>query len=320
MSVVADAGVSRYKRNDSGRPHFQMGPFLCVLCPKSDFFKCVLWLTQAFPDMNVMILGDPIFRSMLILHDLEPPVYRVGVAAVDSTYGDNMTTRLYDVIRVWHVCDISVTCMWHGPFCSMCVTWRIRIHPQAPHISWECCGCGFYLRWRHYYSTVWCDANVTCVWHDPFCSMCVTWLIRIHPQAPQYIAQALWLWILRTVTTWLLDCMIWHECEMYVTWPILLHVCDVTHSCSSASPLYFARVLRMWILLAVTTWLLDCMMRHEWDMYVTWPILHVCDVTHWLSSASPPVHRTGVAAVDSIYSDDMTTRLYDVTDGDTNVT
>ena len=60
----------------------------------------MLLLTQAFPDMNVMILGDPIFRSMLILHDLEPPVYRVGVAAVDSTYGDNMTTRLYDVIRV----------------------------------------------------------------------------------------------------------------------------------------------------------------------------------------------------------------------------
>jgi len=34
-----------------------------------------LWLTKTFPDMIVMILGDPIVCSMLILHDLEPPVY-----------------------------------------------------------------------------------------------------------------------------------------------------------------------------------------------------------------------------------------------------
>ena len=33
-----------------------------------------------------MILGDPIFRSMLVLHDLEPPVYRVGLAPIDPTY------------------------------------------------------------------------------------------------------------------------------------------------------------------------------------------------------------------------------------------
>jgi hypothetical protein len=42
---------------------------------------------QPFPDANILILGDPIFRSMLVLHDLEPPLYRVGLAAISDTYG-----------------------------------------------------------------------------------------------------------------------------------------------------------------------------------------------------------------------------------------
>ena len=41
---------------------------------------------QPFNDMNVLILGDPIFRSMLVLHDLEPPVYRVGLAPIHPDY------------------------------------------------------------------------------------------------------------------------------------------------------------------------------------------------------------------------------------------
>lgn len=41
---------------------------------------------QPFNDMNVLILGDPIFRSMLVLHDLEPPVYRVGLAPIHPHY------------------------------------------------------------------------------------------------------------------------------------------------------------------------------------------------------------------------------------------
>jgi hypothetical protein len=42
---------------------------------------------QPFPDANILILGDPIFRSMLVLHDLEPPLYRVGLAVISDTYG-----------------------------------------------------------------------------------------------------------------------------------------------------------------------------------------------------------------------------------------
>ncbi len=41
---------------------------------------------QPFNDMNVLILGDPVFRSMLVLHDLEPPVYRVGLAPIHPDY------------------------------------------------------------------------------------------------------------------------------------------------------------------------------------------------------------------------------------------
>eukprot|EP00286_Rhodomonas_abbreviata_P025286 CAMPEP_0181293416 /NCGR_PEP_ID=MMETSP1101-20121128/3055_1 /TAXON_ID=46948 /ORGANISM="Rhodomonas abbreviata, Strain Caron Lab Isolate" /LENGTH=368 /DNA_ID=CAMNT_0023398005 /DNA_START=180 /DNA_END=1282 /DNA_ORIENTATION=+ len=41
---------------------------------------------QAFPDMNVIILGDPFFRSFLVLHDLEPPNYRIGIAPINPLY------------------------------------------------------------------------------------------------------------------------------------------------------------------------------------------------------------------------------------------
>ena len=72
---MAGAGVSRYGGHDSTRPHFEMKTFCMGVTSKKRllFFMCVM-ADAHVSRYDVMILGDPIVCSMLILHGLEPPV------------------------------------------------------------------------------------------------------------------------------------------------------------------------------------------------------------------------------------------------------
>ena len=151
-------------------------------------------------------------------------------------------------------------CVWPDSF--ICVTWLIHM----------------------------CDMTNSYVWHDSF--ICVTWLIHMCDMPHSYV---------------------WHDSSICVTW--LIHTCDMTHSyvwhysCIYVIWLNFSQQSNLpWHGLSLYLELYvrhDSFMRmasrfhvcdvtyvrHDSFIYVTWWLVHICDIILQVSFAKEPYKR-----------------------------